>query len=181
MVDVFHDRARPRPDGVRGVNPSVLADGRALPFRAGSFGLVLIDSPWSKEWTRKMYALREQDYPTPDALLRESVRVCRPGGFVGIMHLVIPPTPLGTVRVARLNVVALENVTGSRRLRRFTVYQKHAAGEPVHPPADVAQTRTRSRRSRRRALEVNGSARPSWTLASWGVDVDASTGPKERA
>lgn len=164
-VDLWHDVARPRPDGVRGVRPTVVADGRLLPFKPASFGLVLLDPPWSRAWTRSMYALDEDDYPDPSALLYAALDVVRPGGFVGFLHLHIPPTPPGTRRVARINVVAGND--SSARLRRFTVFQATpAAGEPVQrssQPVNAPGARTRQRDVGR------GPVRPPATLDRWSV------------
>jgi len=67
--------------------PDVVADGRALPFAAGSFGGVLIDPPYTQEYARDLYNC---EYPRPSHLLREAARVVRPGGRVGLVHFLVP-------------------------------------------------------------------------------------------
>lgn len=71
------------------MRPSVVADGRALPFKAGTFRYVLIDPPYAEDYAKNLYGTAAR-YPSPGALLREAARVMRPGGRVGLLHFLVP-------------------------------------------------------------------------------------------
>lgn len=69
------------------VGPDVVADGRRLPFADNSFPGALLDPPYSKQYAEDLYST---GYPTPASLLREAVRVVRPGGLIGLLHQIYP-------------------------------------------------------------------------------------------
>lgn len=101
--------------------PDVIADGRALPFADASFPAVAIDPPYAIEYARSLYGV---EYPRPSALLREALRVVRPGGLFGILHFLVPRAPAGTRMVRCYGVT-----TGAGyRIRAFTVYQRPQGG-----------------------------------------------------
>lgn len=101
--------------------PTVVADGRALPFRTSAFGGVLLDPPYSVEYAEDLYGT---DYPRPSHLLAEASRVVRPGGLIGILHFLVPAVPPGC------SFVAVRGMTTGLgyRIRAFTIYQKGQAG-----------------------------------------------------
>lgn len=70
-------------------NPSVVANGIHLPFFDDYFRWVLVDPPYSREYAENLYGTGAV-YPAPGTLLREAIRVCRIGGFVGFMHFCVP-------------------------------------------------------------------------------------------
>jgi hypothetical protein len=106
-----------RVDVRRAAAPTLQADGRALPFRDGVFRAVLIDPPWSKEYARDLY---QTEYPRPSHLLREAVRVARPGARIGFVHFLVPAPPAGALFVAVKGIT-----TGcGYRIRAFTIYER---------------------------------------------------------
>jgi SAM-dependent methyltransferase len=78
-----------RVDVRRSVAPSVVADGRSLPFRDESFQWAMIDPPYSQDYATNLYGTGER-YPSPASLLVEVARVLKPGGRVGFLHFQVP-------------------------------------------------------------------------------------------
>lgn len=118
--------ALPRGEGVRvdiraEARPEVIADGRALPFRSGSFAAVMIDPPYTEHYAAELYGT---DYPRPAHLLREAARVVRPNGRIAFVHYITPNPPKGTslVRVFGLSVGF------GYPMRAVTIYERHQAG-----------------------------------------------------
>lgn len=109
-----------RVDLRREASPDLVADGRALPLRSGCAPAVLIDPPYTLEYARDLYGT---DYPRPSALLREAVRVARPGAPIGFLHFLVPTSPEGA---------SLERVYGittgaGYRIRAFSVFRRSQA------------------------------------------------------
>lgn len=97
--------------------PRVVADGKALPFRNGSFRAVLLDPPYSDQYARNLYGTEN---PRPSWLLREAARVLASGGRVGILHVAVPFSPPSCHLVRSWPVT-----TGvGFRVRTLTVYEK---------------------------------------------------------
>lgn len=101
--------------------PLIMADGKALPFRAASFPAVMLDPPYSDEYARNLYGIEN---PRPSWLLKEAARVVKPGGRVEILHVAIPFAPPGCFLVTVWPVT-----TGvGFRIRALTIYQREQAG-----------------------------------------------------
>ena len=107
--------------------PDVVADGRHLPrdrFPDGSVAAVMIDPPYTRDYARSLYGV---EYPRPSHLLREAVRVVRPGGRVLFVHYITPKPPRG----ARL-VKAFGLSTGfDMPMRAVTIYEREQQGLPL--------------------------------------------------
>jgi hypothetical protein len=101
--------------------PTVLADGRRLPFGDGAFAGVLIDPPYSVEYARELYGT---EYPRPSHLLAEASRVVRHGGRVGFLHFLVPSNARTSLRLER--VYGVTQGLGYR-IRAFTVYVREQA------------------------------------------------------
>ncbi len=105
------------------MRPDVVADCRALPFRAASFRAVMLDPPYSEEYAAELYGT---GYPRPSHLLAEASRVVEPGGRIGILHFFVPNPPPGC------SFVGVRGVTFGcgYRIRAFTIYERR------HPELD---------------------------------------------
>ena len=97
--------------------PTVVADGRALPFRDASFRAVLLDPPYSDRYAKNLYGVEN---PRPSHLLREAARVVMPCGRIGMLHVAIPFSPPGC---RLINVWGVSTGTGFR-IRAFTVWER---------------------------------------------------------
>lgn len=97
--------------------PMIQADAAHLPFRSGSFDLIISDPPYTRADSAK-YGCRP--YPLGRAM-REAHRILRPGGYLGIPHLYYP-----SYRRTQWSLKALiAVVTGFQRATRmFSVFQR---------------------------------------------------------
>lgn len=71
------------------MEPTVVADARALPFPEASFEWVMADPPYSREYAANLYGTGDV-YPDPHQLAQECLRVLKPGGRMGFMHHIVP-------------------------------------------------------------------------------------------
>jgi SAM-dependent methyltransferase len=123
------------------MRPAVVADARALPFLAETFDWAIADPPYSREWARTLYGITARQYPTPGGIVREALRVLRPGGRVGLLHYMVPPY---SARAARLVGVWGITVGPGSTIRAWSVLEKVGqatlwAGLPYGgPPYDRA-------------------------------------------
>jgi hypothetical protein len=97
--------------------PDIQADAHHLPFRDKVFGLVILDPPYSEDESRSLYGTGKATY---SQYVKESVRVCKPGGFVASYNVTITPRPEDTV--FRLRILLATRVW--HRLRACCVFQK---------------------------------------------------------
>lgn len=99
------------------VLPDIVCDAHNLPFKEESFDFVLCDPPYSTDLSGRLY----KTGPIKESLfVKEAVRVCKTGGYVGLYHWVMSPRPKHT-RPDRIIVI----ITRMRHHARFCcVYQK---------------------------------------------------------
>lgn len=97
--------------------PRVIADGRALPFRAASVRAVMLDPPYSDQYAQNLYGVEN---PRPSWLLKEAARVVMPGGRIGMLHVAVPFAPPGCRLV---NVYGVSIGVGFR-MRALTIYER---------------------------------------------------------
>lgn len=71
------------------VKPKIIADVRALPFRDNSFNFILADPPYGETYAENLYHTGKY-YPKPGEILREASRILKPGGFIGLLHFIVP-------------------------------------------------------------------------------------------
>jgi hypothetical protein len=106
------------------VRPAVQADARALPFLDGSFRWVIADPPYSRTWAKVLYSVTARQYPTPGGIVREAMRVLRPGGRLGLLHYMVPPYAAASVRLVGCWGIT---VGPGSTIRAWTVLEKRPA------------------------------------------------------
>jgi SAM-dependent methyltransferase len=114
------------------VRPAVRADARALPFVDGSFRWVVADPPYSRTWAKALYGVTARQYPTPGGIVREAMRVLRPGGRLGLLHYMVPPYAAESERLVGTWGVT---VGPGSTIRAWTVLEKREPQlELLEPP-----------------------------------------------
>lgn len=106
------------------VKPTVVADlDHGVPFDNDSFDLVLLDPPYNAEYASSLYGVPLVNVPR---LLKEAVRVARPGGWIGLLDFrcwtaTACQLPVTWVGMHPVYLAARGNPT----LRAFCVYRKN--------------------------------------------------------
>jgi len=70
-------------------NPDIVADCRNVPLPDKSFDWILSDPPYSEEYARNLYGT-EDVYPKPGEIVKEAMRLLKPGGLFGLLHFQVP-------------------------------------------------------------------------------------------
>lgn len=96
----------------------IIAPFDAIPRPDGSFGAVLADPPYADHWQGQWHG----GLPKPKHILREAARLTKPGGLIGILHIIIVPAykECGVERVALHPVLTGPN----NAIRVFNVFRK---------------------------------------------------------
>lgn len=96
----------------------IIAPYDNLPILDNTFDNVLADPPYADHWQGQWHG----DLPKPKWILKESVRITKTGGLIGILHIIIIPA----YKELRVERVALHPVlTGpNNAIRVFNVFKK---------------------------------------------------------
>ena len=96
----------------------VVAPYDAIPLSDASFDAVLADPPYASHYAGEWHA----DLPKPKRILLEAARLVKPGGLIGILHVIIVPA----YAVADVDRIAIHPVlTGpNNAIRAFNVFRK---------------------------------------------------------
>lgn len=99
---------------------NIIAAFDAIPFGAGSFDAVIADPPYADHWQGQWHG----GLPKPKHILREAARLVKPGGLIGILHIIIIPAykEFGVERVALHPVLTGPN----NAIRVFNVFRRNA-------------------------------------------------------
>lgn len=73
-------------------NPDIGCDAHKLPFADDSFDFVLCDPPYDDAYSKELYNTGKI---RKGVFVAEAVRVCKPGGHVGLYDIVLNPRPHG--------------------------------------------------------------------------------------
>ena len=108
------------------VKPDVVADCECLPFQDEEFDFVMADPPYSALEAQELYGLPYCNIPK---VVNEAARVCCPGGYVAMLHRLIPWVgPFENEHKKRLSpvaVVGVYTITGYTNMRALTVWRKN--------------------------------------------------------
>ncbi len=119
------------PDGVHvdinpDVKPDVVADCEYLPFKDEQFDFIMLDPPYSEQEAKRLYNL---PYCNMLKVLNEAARVCKSGGYVILLHRLVPFNhPEDGPHFKRLIVKAIIGVytiSGWSNMRALTVWEKY--------------------------------------------------------
>ena len=82
------------------VGPDYVGDAHSLTmFGDNTFDLVILDPPYSEEYSRRLYNTGKLKFKTYTA---EAVRVCKEGGYVVMYHYLATPRIENTILVKRI-------------------------------------------------------------------------------
>ena len=107
-----------RVDILRKVRPDVIGDAHYLPFRDNIFDCVIVDPPYSDEYSIKLFGIKQK--LNLKKYLQESIRVLKTDGFLVFYHIYPIPCPKGCRWHAR---ILLEHRT-FHRLRWVGIFRK---------------------------------------------------------
>ena len=98
----------------------IIAPYDNIPVGIHSFDCVLADPPYADHWQNQWH----DKLPKPKRILREAARIVKPGGLIGILHIIIIPAykELGVERVALHPVLTGPN----NAIRVFNVFRVKA-------------------------------------------------------
>ena len=98
-------------------NADIIAPFDAIPLPDSTFGAIVADPPYADHWQRQWHG----DLPKPKHILREAARLVRPGGLIGILHIIVIPAyrEFGVERIALHPVLAGPN----NAIRVFNVFR----------------------------------------------------------
>lgn len=101
----------------------IIAPFDNIPLEDSSVPAVIADPPYADHWQGQWHG----DLPKPKHILREAVRLVKPGGLIGILHIIIIPAykELGVQRIALHPVLTGPN----NAIRVFNVFKKIDIGE----------------------------------------------------
>ena len=90
-----------------------------MPFKKEEFDNVIADPPYANHWQNQWHG----DLPKPKHILREAVKVCKKGGLIMILHIIIVPA----YKIYNVERIALHPIlTGpNNAIRVLNVFKKN--------------------------------------------------------
>jgi len=142
--DVFHVFGGTTQQGLfknhtNDINPKVSAtfhfDARKkFPIKSDNYDVILCDPPYDMEKvhmsSQKGKEIREKlhygkgmyktDFVPPYSFIDEAIRICKPGGFICVLHFLVYKQPEKTKRVHLVPIISGPNL----RIRVLSIFQK---------------------------------------------------------
>jgi SAM-dependent methyltransferase len=84
----------------KNVKPDIVADAHYLPIKNNIFDCVILDPPYSEEYSEKLFGIKQN--LKLKVYLREAIRVLKPNGFLVFYHIYPIPCPKGLRWYARI-------------------------------------------------------------------------------
>ena len=81
------------------VSPDYVCDAHNLPFADGIFDCVVLDPPYSEEYSRRLYKTKN---PKFKIYTKEGVRVLKEEGFLVMYHYLATPSIPNTILIKRI-------------------------------------------------------------------------------
>ncbi len=113
----------PKSEGIRldidpKYQPDYIASAENIPIPDNTFDWVIADPPYNHEASMKYY---NKPLLSKSKMIKEMVRVCKSGGFVGLLdQIMINKPPINSKRFAMIGVTSVPNLD----MRIFTVLRK---------------------------------------------------------
>lgn len=101
------------------VQPDFVCDAHRLPFKDNSFDLVVLDPPYSEEYSKRLYNTGKLKF---GQYTSEAVRVCKEGGYVVMYHFLATPRIPNTIFFKRI----LMETRVWHKARIIHIYQKRS-------------------------------------------------------
>lgn len=102
---------------------AIKGDFKNLPFAPNSMDAVLADPPYADHYANEWHS----ELPKPKHILKEAARLVKPGGLIGILHIIVIPA----YKEFRLSRVGLHPVLAgpNNAIRVFNVFRKEQSEE----------------------------------------------------
>jgi len=88
-----------RVDILRETEPDIVGDAHNLMFKDNTFGVVILDPPFSDEYSQELYKTGKLNFKQ---YTQEAVRVTKPGGHIVMYHYLATPRLEKTILVMRI-------------------------------------------------------------------------------
>lgn len=122
----FKDKEGVMIDIKKEVNPSIVANCEDLPFKDEIFDFIMIDPPYSEKESKELYNL---PYCNIIKVMNEASRVCRPGGYVLLLHRLLtfyhPSETIHKKRLQLQGIVGVYVVAGYSNIRALSIFRKN--------------------------------------------------------
>lgn len=103
------------------VNPTFVADCRKeFPIENDTYDVVVADPPYDSQNITYSDKLYKEGVVKPYSFVKEAVRVCKPNGFICILHQLVYKTPADTERFAVIPITTGPN----QRIRVLNIFRK---------------------------------------------------------
>jgi len=109
---------------------------KEFPIKDNTYDVVLCDPPYDTEKIHSIYnpkkkkdirvkvhygkGLYKTEFVKPYSFMKEAIRVCKPGGFIVVLHFLVYKQPEGAKRYAIIPIISGPNL----RIRALNIFKK---------------------------------------------------------